>query len=306
MDDPNAVGAPGLGTWPAFVNTLPPMLFSDRAFVQAAAQSTITRVPALWLRLLLLHGNARLTEGAAYALLERVPDSVSSRLVSLFKRSSLAGILITLADAALAPFEHSFNFIQETAWDNPLLSVPLQLLLIPTTFQWPWLEKNFYLQHGDKLPRPPRDREHLLYTTCLWRIAVSVLLEAVLIEPWPRHEARPEWRLRTTRQQWHYYRCVHLDFLTVYATRLKRALAVRDMYWLTPQGERGEPPLTHLYPQLCRIACAEELPDMAPLLHSTNQWYVVLSITRVLGVSECVCIGVTCQVRNKTHPCDTC
>lgn len=259
-------------------------------------------MPALWLRHQFLCAQKELTLNNA--TLNYIHKHVPQRLLTQWQQwfnnnEKMEDTLATLIHLCFTSFERSFVALSQLSSHSPLIQVPLQLLCVPETMNSDWVTRVFG-RHIPQLPLPPliwqewfhKQQEQQptwrLYATCLWRWSVSLLIEYTLAEVWlgetQNHEFRPDVRRRAHHTHMHYFRCAHLDFLTMAAMRLEHGLDASDAYWLqVPDGASYdlanptknthlEPPLGYLYPQATRVSCAEELSQLSPLLHSTNQW----------------------------------
>jgi hypothetical protein len=130
--------------------------------------------------------------------------------------------------------------------------------------------------HGDKLVRPPhwsptnataRDNtlasSWIIYTACVWRIAVALLFQGAL-RPWRNAREQADYMKQTT-----YYMDTHLDWWVLFS--MSPAMG-DDRWFLSFIETNDEPRLTHVYPQCTRVCCAEELPGLTSLLFGSNLW----------------------------------
>jgi len=260
-------------------------LMADRALLQQQQQQVPT-VPAHWLR--------RTLTDYLNQEQDKMPESVRLQLLQWFPGYTVPALLSLLLDKACTSFETSLDFVH-AQWNSPLIIIPLSLLYwekgetFVNYIAEAWAERAFGKEHNDKrLPRPPlpfgprhwcshpEGQKWTLYLTCLWRCAVSMLLEHTLTEPWAAHEPDPHLRLRTYRQKMHYFRCTHLDFLSRCGARLEQKVDASNTYWLSLSSDathKKEPEFTHVYPQCTRVCCAEELPSLVPLFYAVSQWH---------------------------------
>lgn len=277
--------------WERYVRTCPMALLADRALVAADTMpSTASRVPAIWLRhCLLLEDENRenpptLTPLAQDHLRHLTPQLALQQLKTLFHTEDLSACLAQLAAGACCSFEDSVRFLLTQPASAPLVHVPLALLFDPkdTCQGADWAMDAFGSENeNNRLGRPSyltpenatrRDGSAkstwILYTTCVWRIAVVLLLHHVL-RPWARNDHDPAHRQREYCYKTHQFMMTHDDFLTLYNT-----LGFEDhddRWWLTTTSD-AEPRFSHVYPQSTRVCCAEELLDLTPLFLAVNQW----------------------------------
>jgi hypothetical protein len=263
--------------WVHFLCTAPGPVLADRALVDALGVSREpTRVPVLWLRQAYgLDSRETVPPTIREAMRVRLAPTTGAQLMRHFRcdtPTALAQQLVRDMRGALTPFEDA---VEHAATHPREVERVIDLLFDPAATALSWVRDAVGSEFaGLVMQRPPRDTDGgLLWRTVLWRTVVALLAQRVL-RPYAL-AATGEECARNTR----YFIHTHLAFLvTVYSALARpgaRLCVLDDAYWLQPPADKagGEAPLVAAYPQATAVVCAEELPDMSPLLFSTNDTY---------------------------------
>jgi hypothetical protein len=290
-DPTTADSTVGKVLWRHYKRMLPVMMMADRALIQrdcveseTLQVQTTTRVPAIWLRqiVLALYGfttaNFEFTYPMKTVLQFHIPKNIRRDLCALFEVESLDSTLAHLVSITFCPFEVTMDWligIQQTGHLVPVLLTGVLRLLFDTS-NLP-MGLRHLLRHGEILARPPPDSgwtpanplynkgSWLLYTAVVFRCATAYMFDAYIR---PCH-AHPNGVSRDLEFAEHttFFADTHLDFLT----RFSISPTEDDRFYLRARGDM-EPRLSRLYPQMTRVCCFQELPSLSPLLFGMNQW----------------------------------
>jgi len=265
-------------------------------------------IPAVWLRHALLShplddprrpapmGRRRnpLTAPVVAGLHHRLAPSTRFALARVFKPTLLAendiettavltSVCALLAHTVFTTFERSVAHVLRFSPDEPLLCGPLELFFESEQYG-DWAQHAFF-NTASRLRRPdawsprlpgarqgPNDRTWVIWTTCVWRVAVALLFSRVVQPWWAEFSVEQH---RAFDYNIHKFIVAHVDFFVLFEALGAAAPDVGSDSWLMRMGTDGatEPRLSRVYPQCTRILCAEELPDETPLLHSTNPFF---------------------------------
>ncbi len=288
VEVPAAPGGPAAasGAWQLFLDSMPTGVLADRVFfapvgTKGSAQTGYDKVPAVSLRRMLLHQSPDLLTHWVRLHVQPVA-TLHGDLCALLGAStaSLPRHLRDLAEAAVAPFEHSVAHWTRASRGHAF--GPLAALLGPDP-QWrqrmladwalglllpPPLVAAFATGAVDAMATAAAASDYTLWLVAMWRCAVVLLLVHV-VRPYEEEHAA-EWA-RVAR-----YTCdTHLDLLTLGLVACAPGAApeaVSDTRLLAA-GDQGL--LARLYPQANRVCCFEELPAIAAgaLLYAGNPWF---------------------------------
>lgn len=262
--------------WVQFLCTVPLPVLADRALVDAAKEQhptrEPTRVPVLWLRQAygLDSCDQTIPEPIARAFRERLAPLTGQQLQRHFHcdtPTALAEFLSVQLRGALTTFEDAVEYAHNHPEGVELI---LDLVFDPGAAAYPWARAAFGVEFAGL---PTRRPDTLLWCTTVWRILVALLAQRIL-RPWAVAASDEEYS-RYTR----YFVQTHLAFLATIYTTLALARpgfdndrGISDEWWLCYDARR-EAHLVEVYPQATAVVCAEELPDLSPLIFATNDSY---------------------------------
>jgi hypothetical protein len=318
--------------WRRYARSLAMPLLADRALdpslltLQAqgskqATTDTFSRVPSIWLRHTILNNPRELvtsapalSPAARAVLYKRAPLLLVRRCAQLLLHlppgvdidplpllTQIEPLFAVLAAMAFGSFEHTLGALLQLPSQSALVMGPL-LYFFEVNAEHAKLTRPLGWTPVNAFDRDDTMRASwLLYSTSLWRQAVALMCEKVL-RPWLADTSPCPPTQSKYMEMTQYYSCTHDDMLTLHMALADTNAAVGSDRWFLSFSDPDQPEarLTRVYPQSTRVCCADELPDMLPLMRALNMHYDMPSKKQHTSMRDTIAHN---YFKTKPHPC---